>query len=132
MSNYAVAPHSRQRRRVAPCLTSGCNLSPALDLDVNLQPLGTYLAKTGVFSQNGPRLSIARITRTQVVRSGHQRDLLPLRIVVSLLEVGPRRLPNGAGLATPPRRPVVEQPKAFGKRCVRPILIAGLVLTPKY
>src|SRR5262249_49575853 len=28
-------PHSHQRRRTAPCRTPGCNLSPALDLDVN-------------------------------------------------------------------------------------------------
>ena len=27
-------PHSHQRRRSAPCRTPGCNLSPALDLDV--------------------------------------------------------------------------------------------------
>jgi len=27
-------PHSHQRRRTAPCRTPGCNLSPALDLDV--------------------------------------------------------------------------------------------------
>src|SRR5262249_14413993 len=26
--------HSHQRRRTAPCRTPGCNLSPALDLDV--------------------------------------------------------------------------------------------------
>src|SRR5947209_19254048 len=27
-------PHSHQRRRSAPCRTPGCNLNPALDLDV--------------------------------------------------------------------------------------------------
>src|SRR5262249_48741432 len=27
-------PHSRRRRRTAPCRTPGCNLSPALDPDV--------------------------------------------------------------------------------------------------
>src|SRR5262249_455125 len=34
--------HSHQRRRTAPCRTPGCNLSPALDLDV--EPPGTWIA----------------------------------------------------------------------------------------
>ena len=30
---FCGCSHSHQRRRTAPCRTSGCNLSPALDLD---------------------------------------------------------------------------------------------------
>src|SRR5215471_3975317 len=32
--------HSHQRRRIAPCRTPGCNLSPALDLDLRPLDLG--------------------------------------------------------------------------------------------
>src|ERR1043165_747103 len=36
--------HSHQRRRNAPCRTPGCNLSPALDLDVDpVEPCSRYL-----------------------------------------------------------------------------------------
>jgi hypothetical protein len=70
--------HSHQRRRNAPCRTPGCNLSPALDLDVN--PLNHlfayviinpgeaaigYLAKARFSSQTVPRFSMAHITRTR-------------------------------------------------------------------
>ena len=35
--------HSHQRRRIAPCRTPGCNLSPALDLDVDpVEPCSRY------------------------------------------------------------------------------------------
>src|SRR5262244_822858 len=39
--------HSHQRRRTAPCRTPGCNLSPALDLDVKpLEPGPRHLPAT--------------------------------------------------------------------------------------
>ncbi len=70
--------HSHQRRRNAPCRTPGCNLSPALDLDIipiiilydwiSSPPcyaaLG-FLAKSRFSSQTVPCFSMAHITRTR-------------------------------------------------------------------
>jgi hypothetical protein len=69
--------HSHRRRRHAPCRTPGCNLSPALGLDVD--PVGPrlpawplraspgrgYLTRARSTSQTVPCLSIAHMTRTR-------------------------------------------------------------------
>ena len=70
--------HLHQRRCVAPWRTPGCNLSPALDLDVSPlsiirdyvthSPGGAvlgYLARARFSSQTVPRFSMAHITRTR-------------------------------------------------------------------
>jgi hypothetical protein len=106
--------HSHQRRRHAPCRTSGCNLSPALDLDVVLldppSSKGLFVAGPilgGLSDRLLPHRSMPqhRPHHThEVVGRRHPGDLLPLRVVpLGSFEERPHRrrsglrLPSGLG-----------------------------------